>query len=95
MKGSEGPPAERPCEPAETIMSQPFEEPQDPEKQRQESGREPEAGRGSSQPFDNSGLDDIPQPRSDDPPYRNWWVVETCGRESAPAAGSTGRGKSS
>jgi hypothetical protein len=58
---------------AETTMNAPMNEPLDTEKPRQE----PEAIPHRRQPFDNSGLDQIPQPRSDDPPYRNWWVVET------------------
>lgn len=29
-----------------------------------------------SRPFDNSDLSKIPHATSDDPPYRNWWVVD-------------------
>ncbi len=52
--------------------------PQHRETQRQVP--ETELGQESARPFDNSGLNDVPQPRSDDPPYRDWWVVETSGR---------------
>jgi hypothetical protein len=64
---------------AETIMSHSTKEPSDYEKLGLASGLEPDF-RNSRLPFDNSGLDQIPQPRSDDPPYRNWWVVETLDR---------------
>ena len=80
-------------------MSQPFDKTQHPEQQRQEFrqesaqefGRELEPRQDRRQPFDNSGLDEIPQPRSDDPPYRDWWAVENgC---SDGASGSTARRK--
>lgn len=48
-------------------------EPQDRDRQN----RTPATSHGNGerkQPFDNSELDDIPAPRSDDPPYQNWWV---------------------
>jgi len=48
----------------------------DPEKQRQE----PDTAQIRRRPFDTSGLHDIPQPRSDDPPYQDWWVVENGNR---------------
>jgi hypothetical protein len=31
------------------------------------------------QPFDTTDLARIPAPTADDPPYRNWWVVEPRG----------------
>ncbi len=45
------------------------------EPERQHNGPASDSAQ-NPRPFDNSGLNDIPQPRSDDPPYRNWWVVE-------------------
>ena len=60
---------------AEPTMTNPTFDPSNSDTPRQGPGRE--AGRDQRQPFDNSGLDQIPQPRSDDPPYRDWWVVDT------------------
>lgn len=40
--------------------------------ERQENGQAPT----SRQPFDTSDLDTIPTTNDDDPPYRNWWVVD-------------------
>lgn len=31
---------------------------------------------GTSRRFDIPGLTSIPEPESDDPPYRGWWVIE-------------------
>jgi hypothetical protein len=29
----------------------------------------------SKRPFDTSGLNWVPEPKDDDPPYRDWWVI--------------------
>jgi hypothetical protein len=72
-------------------MNHPVDQSQDPERQRQEPGQEPGTERGSRPPFDNSGLRDIPQPYSDDPPYQDWWVVES---RSSKHPSVSARGKS-
>ena len=50
----------------------------DPEisEQAKEEPREKAADRDARPPFDTSDLDAIPQPTDEDPPYRQWWVVE-------------------
>jgi hypothetical protein len=51
-------------------------EPQDPDKQ-QSGSHDARMGENSSrQPFDTSDLDRLPGARHDDPPYRDWWVVD-------------------
>ena len=35
-----------------------------------------EPARSQRRPFDNSEIDEFPRPRSDDPPYQNWWVID-------------------
>ena len=62
-------------------MSQISHEPQTPENSRPDAV--PDGESGGARPFDNSGLQDIPQPRTDDPPYRNWWAIEA-GSDRAP-----------
>ncbi len=48
----------------------------DPAKQRQQLHRELEPSRSERRPFENSEIDELPRPRSDDPPYQNWWVID-------------------
>ena len=48
----------------------------DPEKQRHERRRELEPARNGRRPFDDAEIDELPRPRSDDPPYQNWWVID-------------------
>lgn len=43
----------------------------DPEKQLH---RELEPRRNTRRPFDDLEIDRLPRPRSDDPPYQDWWV---------------------
>jgi hypothetical protein len=57
-----------------TNMKDAANEPLNSDRPRQGPGLEPGCDR--RQPFDNSGLDQIPQPRADDPPYREWWVID-------------------
>jgi hypothetical protein len=38
--------------------------------------RDDGASRDRRPPFDTSELDTIPCTTDDDPPYRNWWVVD-------------------
>jgi len=45
-----------------------------PEKLRHERRLEPR--RDGQRPFDSSEIDELPRPRSDDPPYQNWWVID-------------------
>ena len=45
----------------------------DPEKQLH---RELEPRRNEQRPFDDSEIDQLPRPRSDDPPYQDWWVID-------------------
>ncbi len=51
-------------------------EPQDPEKQRAGDGGNAGIEQTSRQPFDTSDLQRIPTARQDDPPYRDWWVMD-------------------
>jgi hypothetical protein len=44
--------------------------PEQPEENRGEAERQ-----SRRMPFDNAGLNEIPGPTNDDPPYRSWWVV--------------------
>jgi hypothetical protein len=47
----------------------------DPAK-RQERHREQEPTRNGRRPFNETEIDELPRPRSDDPPYQNWWVID-------------------
>jgi hypothetical protein len=53
-------------------MTDPFR----PENQSYERRRDMEPARGAQRPFDSSEIDELPRPRSDDPPYQNWWVID-------------------
>jgi hypothetical protein len=52
----------------------------EPNRQRQERHQERhgdfEPARSQRRPFDDSEIDELPRPRSDDPPYQNWWVID-------------------
>jgi hypothetical protein len=44
-----------------------------PERPEEDRGEDKRQSR--RMPFDNAGLNDIPGPTNEDPPYRSWWVV--------------------
>jgi len=53
------------------------DEPANRDRDRHE--RDDSSGTGGGQtprPFDTSELDNLPAAQGDDPPYRDWWVVE-------------------
>lgn len=53
-------------------MSQPLS----PQKHRIERQRDTESTSQKRRPFDDCEIDELPRPRSDDPPYQNWWVID-------------------
>jgi hypothetical protein len=57
-------------------MSNAMTDPFHPEKQRHERRLDMEPSRAGHRPFDSSEIDELPRPRSDDPPYQNWWVID-------------------
>lgn len=51
-----------------------MENPEHPQKQRDDRC-EPDSTQ-ARMPFDISDLDRIPETTDEDPPYRNWWVID-------------------
>jgi len=48
------------------------------DREQKNGGNEPSTrsdSAGGGRPYDSAGLEKVPRPTDDDPPYRPWWVL--------------------